>query len=270
MKDKTVAILESRLGAQLADIVAKYGAKPYWAPALAEVPDLDLERIRALIDEWRDGAVELVVFQTGVGVKALFQATEQLGLTQRLVECLAASTVVVRGPKPTAELRSRQVRIDLSASAPFTTAEVVDAIAHLDLQGKTVLVQRYGDSNADLHDALRAKGAAVIEVATYRWALPEDTGPLLRLIDALQRREIDAVAFTSAAQAQNLFAVARESRREESLREDLNRTLIASIGPICTHALTALGVQVGFEAQPPKLGPLVAGLNACLSAHLPS
>jgi hypothetical protein len=37
--------------------------------------------------------------------------------------------------------------------------------------------------------------------------LPEDTTPLLRLIDALGRDEIDVVAFTTASQASNLFAV---------------------------------------------------------------
>jgi hypothetical protein len=34
---------------------------------------------------------------------------------------------------------------------------------------------------------------------TYRWALPEDTAPLLRLIEALGRDEIDCVAFTSVS-----------------------------------------------------------------------
>ena len=37
MKDKTVAILETRVGAQMADLVRKYGGIPFSAPALAEV-----------------------------------------------------------------------------------------------------------------------------------------------------------------------------------------------------------------------------------------
>ena len=63
------------------------------------------------------------------------------------------------------------------------------------------------------------KGAVVIEIVTYRWGVPEDTAPLLRLIDALGRDEIDLVAFTSASQVANLFAVAQSGGKEASLRQ---------------------------------------------------
>ena len=43
MRGKTVAILESRLGPQMVDLVAKHGGVPMHAPALAEVPDVDPE-----------------------------------------------------------------------------------------------------------------------------------------------------------------------------------------------------------------------------------
>jgi uroporphyrinogen-III synthase len=87
------------------------------------------------------------------------------------------------------------------------------------LRGKRVVVQRYGETNRELQAALESKGAQVIEIATYRWALPEDTKPLLRLIDALGRDEIDLVAFTSASQASNLFAVAQYDGKEASLKQ---------------------------------------------------
>ena len=41
MKGKTVAILEARSGAQLAELVRRRGGTPFLAPALAEVPDMD-------------------------------------------------------------------------------------------------------------------------------------------------------------------------------------------------------------------------------------
>ena len=100
---------------------------------------------------------------------------------------------------------------------------------------------------------------------TYRWALPRDTSPLLRLIDALGRDEIDLVAFTSASQASNLFAVARYGGKEASLKQGLDRTLVASIGAVCSAALGKLAVRVDIEAQPPKLGPFIDAINAALS-----
>jgi hypothetical protein len=113
----------------------------------------------------------------------------------------------------------------------------------------------------------RSKEKVRIEIVTYRWGLPEDTAPLLRLIDALGRDEIDLVAFTSVSQASNLFAVAQYGK-EESLKQRLGRTLVASIGPVCRCA-PQLAVRVDIKAKPPKLGPLIDAINAALSDRGP-
>jgi uroporphyrinogen-III synthase len=167
----------------------------------------------------------------------------------------------VRGPKPTAVLRGRNVRIDISAEEPYTTVEVLAAIRDVNLSTKRVLVQRYGETNLGLEKGLEARGAKVIEVPTYRWALPQDIGPLRQLLDALERGEIDAAVFTSASQVRNLFAVAEQRAGTDQLRRNLNSVVVASIGPVCSDALAAAGVHVTLEASPPKLGPLVAMLG---------
>jgi uroporphyrinogen-III synthase len=45
----------------------------------------------------------------------------------------------------------------------------------------------------------------------------------------------------------------------------LNKTLIASIGPVASAALREAGVKVGLEASPPKMGALLAALDKALS-----
>jgi uroporphyrinogen-III synthase len=264
VQQKTVAILEARLGRQLAELVARKGGRPFPAPALAEVPDVDRERIVRLLAELEERPPALAIFQTGVGTSALFRATDELALTPRLLALLERTRVLVRGPKPTAVLRQRGVRIDASAAEPFTTEQVLAALGDTELRGQRVLVQRYGGANPELERALAARGAQWIEIPTYRWALPQDTGPLVALFDALERGEIDAVAVTNAAQVHNLFGLAHRLGRTESLRAGLNRTLVASIGPVSTRALREHGVAVGIEASPPKLGPLVAALEEAL------
>lgn len=264
MKGKTVAILESRARDQMADLVRKYGGTPLSAPALAEIPDVDPAALEASIRDWDAHPPEVFVFQTGVGTRALFAATDALGLTSNLLRLLERACVTVRGPKPTAALRSRSVRIDRAARDPFTTREVLAELDAVPLAGCRVVVQRYGDANPDLDAALTARGAQVIEIATYRWALPADVEPLRRLVDALRRDEIDLVAFTSASQAINLFAVARESNAEVTLREGLDRCKVASIGPVCSAMLRKLGVEVDLEASPPKLGPFIDAINRAL------
>ena len=261
MKGRTIAILESRARDPMADLVRKYGGIPFPAPALAEVPDVDPQVLAAALHDFEARPPAVFVFQTGVGTRALFAATDALGLTPTLTRLLEAACVAVRGPKPTGALRARGIRIDRAARDPFTTREVVAELADVPLAGRRVAVQRYGDANADLHAALAQRGAEVIELATYRWGLPADVEPLRRLVEAVQRDEIDLVAFTSASQVANLFAVAREGGADEALRSALRRSRVASIGPVCSAMLRKLGVAVDIEASPPKLGPFIDAIN---------
>jgi uroporphyrinogen-III synthase len=260
MKGKRIALLETRLGREMADLVARRGGVPVHAPALSELPDLDPGAIRALVESLAREPAGLFVFQTGVGTKALFALTDQLGITDTFLKIISSSVVAVRGPKPTGALKARKVRIDRSAGDPFTTKEILASIADLDLKGATVVVQRFGSQNVELDRALEARGAKVIEIPTYRWSLPADLAPLQQLADALARGEIDAVVFTNAEQLRNFLKVAPQAKAA------LNRTLVASIGPVASAALREAGVAIGLEASPPKLGALMAALELALAA----
>jgi uroporphyrinogen-III synthase len=265
VKAKRIAILEARMGKQLAELVTQRGGVACHAPALAELPDLDAPAIERLVKSLQAEPPKLAVFQTGVGTRALFDTTDRLGITHALLATLAKGIVVVRGPKPSGALRSRGVRIDRSAAEPFTTREILDAIADVDVQGARVIVQRHGSVNAQLDHALEARGAEVVEIPTYRWSLPQDTKPLVDLIDALERREMDAAVFTNAEQVRNLFLVAERLGKADALRAALNATLVASIGPVASAALREAKVEVSVEAKPPKLGALLSSLEAALA-----
>src|SRR5687768_2552881 len=265
MKAKHIAILESRLGEQLSDLVKKRGGVPFHAPALAELPDLDPEKIRALVQSLEQQPAKLFIFQTGVGTRALFAVLDTLRLSGNFMQMLEKAVVAARGPKPTGALRARGVRIDRSAADPFTTHEILESIRDVDLNGARVIIQRFGSANVALDGALEARGAQVAEIPTYRWSLPADTRPLESLVGALERGEIDAAVFTNAEQARNLFAVAAKLDREASLKTALNRTLVASIGPVASAALRELSVNVGLESKPPKLGALMSALESALS-----
>jgi uroporphyrinogen-III synthase len=264
MKSKVVAILETRTGAHLAELVTRRGGVPLLAPALEEVPDIDPQAVRALLAQWRDRPFNICIFQTGVGTRALFAATDAANLSAELREHLAASTVVVRGPKPVGELNARGVRIDVRAASPFTTEMVLAALADVPVADTSILVQRYGETNEALAAGLRSRGATVQEIATYRWALPADTQPLSKLLEALARGGVDAVIFTSAVQIHNLYSMAEKAGSAADLANNLNRSLVASIGPVCSRALRHYGVAPALEASPPKLGPLMAALDTAL------
>src|SRR5260370_17575120 len=110
MRGKHIAVLESRLGKQLAELVAQRGGVPFHAPALAELPDLDAGKIAALVRSLEAQAAKLAVFQTGVGTKALFNATDALGLTSKLLENLARMIIAARPPNPPPAPRAPRLR----------------------------------------------------------------------------------------------------------------------------------------------------------------
>jgi len=187
VKGKRIAILEARMGEQLAELVTRRGGVAFHAPALAELPDLDAQAIERLVKSLETEPPRLVIFQTGVGTRALFDTTDRLGLTGAFLAALDQAVVAARGPKPTGALRARKVRIDRSSAEPFTTRETLEAVKDLDLRGARVIVQRFGSANVELDRALEARGATVTEIPTYRWSLPQDTKPLVELVARLER-----------------------------------------------------------------------------------
>jgi uroporphyrinogen-III synthase len=257
-----VALLEARLESELAALVARLGGVPVSAPAVREAP-LDAEpSVRALLGALAAGRVDVVVFQTGVGARLLFDSAERLGRLDELRAALAGATVACRGPKPAAALRERGVRGDVHAPPPYTTAELLDALAAVDVRGRGVAAIAYGEPNDALAGELRARGASeVVTVQLYEWRPPADPGPLEALVGDVIGGRVDAVAFTSQVQVRHLVAAAERGGRRDALVRALGETVVtASVGPTCTAALEAVGVSPHVTADPPKMRPMLTAL----------
>src|SRR2546422_728005 len=77
-------------------------------------------------------------------------------------------------------------RVDLQVPEPNPTREILAPLdAHLPVAGLRVAVQEYGAPNPELIEELERRGATVMRVPVYHWALPEDTGPLREAIAEL-------------------------------------------------------------------------------------
>jgi 3-oxoacyl-[acyl-carrier protein] reductase len=260
MKDKTVAILESRARDHIAGLVRKRGGTPFLAPALAEIPDVDPAHIHELIRDWNSTPPETFIFQTGAGARALFAATDLLGLTGVLLPILDAAQVIVRGPKPAMVLRSRKVRIDRAASDPFTTHEVLVEMHDIPLRGKRVVVQRYGETNRDLQAELESEGADVTDAtdAGVVEAAVEKTVATFGRLDVLVNNAGTAVA----------------KRFEETSLKELDRLIGVNVRGVFVATQAALkhmksggriisiGSAVGERALTPGLVPYSATKGA--------
>jgi uroporphyrinogen-III synthase len=254
-----VALLEGRMSGELAGLVRRYGGEPYCVPAVREAALDCSAEVAELLDFLEGGKV--VVFQTGVGAEALFLEAERLGRLDDLLAALGRGVVACRGPKPGAVLAKRRVRVDVKAEEPYTTANLLDALAGAGVADADVAVLQYGERNAALSDALGALGARVRELCLYEWLLPEDAGPLRALVGEIVAGQVPAAAFTSQIQARHLFRIAADAGCEADLVRALaTATVVASVGPTCSAVLRSLGVEPRVEPERPKMGPMIAAL----------
>jgi uroporphyrinogen-III synthase len=187
----------------------------------------------------------------------LVRAASPQWSSEQVAQALRRATLVARGPKPVAALREIGLTADLTVPEPNTWREILATLdSKLPVRGKRVAVQEYGIENPELISGLESRGAQIERVTIYRWALPEDLGPLRGAIAAIIAGEIDIALFTSATQVYHLFRVAAEKAGE--LRAGFARVLVGSIGPVCTEALRENGLRADLEPEHPKMGQLVA------------
>ena len=256
---RTVLTLESRRGQEMSRLIETYGGKPLHAPAMREVPlSSNLEALK-FADALLEGKLDVVIFLTGVGARALSKVLESVHPTEKFFEALRKVFVVARGPKPVAVLREWNVPIAIAAPEPNTWREVLRAIddSKLDLRDKHVAVQEYGVSNPELLEGLREQGARVTPVPVYQWDLPEDKAPLRAAVNSIIARGIDVALFTTSVQVTHLFQIAEQIGKKDALKAALEYVVKASIGPTTSEVLRSYGLSVDLEASHPKMGFLV-------------
>jgi uroporphyrinogen-III synthase len=246
----------------MATLVTTFGGKPVSAPSMREVPLESNSEALAFADALERGEFDLVILLTGVGTRALLATVERVrGSRDTFVQALRRTKVAARGPKPLAVLREIEVPAWLTAPEPNTWRELLAALddrkAELSLNGLRVAVQEYGVSNPDFLTALRERGAQVVPVPVYQWALPEDLEPLRAACRALVDGQVDVVLFTTATQVVHLLKVAETMGLAAAVGDGLRKIVVASIGPTTSEELKEQRTVPDMEASHPKMGFLV-------------
>ena len=242
-------------------LIENHGGVARVAPSMREVPIESNTTAREAAEAVVRGEFDLVILLTGVGTRAWLDVVGTAGIRDQFVAALRRAKVAVRGPKPAAVMRDIDVPIWVTAPEPNTWRELLAALnARRDewpLTGRRVAIQEYGEANQELMAGLESRGAVVTRVAVYRWALPEDLGPLHEAIRAIAAGEVDVALFTTATQVVHLLQVASTMGSEDAVRDGLRRTVVASIGPTTSDELRDQGVTVDMEPSHPKMGILV-------------
>jgi len=264
---RIVVSFESRRAADAARLIERAGGVPLSAPTMRELPLEENPQALSFAERLFAGEVDVLLLLTGVGTRTLADAVATRYPRDRFVEALKGVTLVARGPKPVKALAEMGLTPQVRVPEPNTWRELLETLdRECPVADKHVVVQEYGVSNPDLLAGLEARGAQVTMVPVYRWALPEDTGPMQRAIREVAEGRVQAALFTSANQVHNLFQVAGKMERADALRAGFAGMTVGSIGPITNDALAQHGVTPDHVATRPFLGVLIQELAAASGA----
>jgi uroporphyrinogen-III synthase len=255
-----VLSLESRRAKEVEKLIRTYGGEPIVVPSMREVGLESNQQALEFASGILAGSYDLVIFMTGVGVRAMLEIVQTRFDREEFLTALRKVKIAARGAKPASVLRELKIPVDVTSEEPSTWHEVLQAIdaAYGDsLRQMRVAVQEYGASNPELLAELSSRSRELTKVPVYQWALPEDLQPLRECVLGLLNGMVDVVLFMTAVQIIHLFRVAEQMGVHEQLRDALLKTVVLSIGPTTSEELEHYGIEPDFEPSRPKMGFLV-------------
>ncbi|GLY00562.1 MULTISPECIES: uroporphyrinogen-III synthase [Actinoplanes] len=250
----TVAVTAERRRTEMAALLERRGARVVTAPAITIIPLIDDEALHAATAACIGLEPHLVVATTGFGFRGWLEAAEGWGLAEKLREVFGKARIVARGPKPCGAIRAAGLTEEWAAKTE-SSEEVLSRLLAEGVAGLRIVVQEHGEPQVAFVNALRAAGAAVVEVPVYRWAMPADTAPVRRLTEQVAAGQIDAVTFTSAPAVKAFLRIAGDAGADVA-GAFACRTLAACVGPVTAAPLVEQGVPVVMPDRY-RLGALI-------------
>jgi hydroxymethylbilane synthase len=212
--------------AALADALTAHGAQAIRCPVIAIEPiAVDPSALQDL------GRYDWLVLTSANGVDRL---RDLLREAQR--DFPTNLKVAAIGPETAA--RAREAGMTPALVPPRFIAEALaDALSAAMAPGARILLARAAGARDILPEQLRARGAQVDVLETYRAVPPADVRPRL----AASLPEVDMVTFTSSSTVRHFV---------DALTGALpNRVRVACIGPITAQTARELGLRVDIIAQ---------------------
>jgi uroporphyrinogen-III synthase len=200
---------------------------------------------------------DVTVLSTGIGVRGVVEGAEVLGRAEDLLAALATSRVLARGPKAHGAAVTAGLPVEWSTPGGVSS-EIVERLSRTDLAGIRIAVQLDGARSQPTVDALVGMGADVVPIPVYRWSLPDDTAPAVRLAQAVADRRVDAVTFTARPQIDSLCEITETGGLLDGLRRSFAGGVLAvCVGPVCARAAVDAGFGEPVVPVRPRLGSMV-------------
>ncbi|ABD06286.1 Uroporphyrinogen III synthase HEM4 [Rhodopseudomonas palustris HaA2] len=271
-----ILILETREEAQFSRLLADQGAEVLQCPMVAIVDAPDPAPVAAWIDRLIAAPFDDLVLTTGEGLRRLTRLARSLDRERDFVDAIGKTRRFARGPKPGRALREIGLDADVTTETP-TSEGIAATLAKSDLRDHRVGLQLYPDKDhAALIGAVEAQGAVVDAVLPYAYDARAAEENVVTAIEEMAQGRVDAIALTSSNQLRRLFDVATARGYEARLREGLDATPIASVGPVVSDELRHYGLTPaitppeGAFFMKPLISAMITSLNRRASRTAPS
>lgn len=256
----TVGITADRRSDEQASMFEQRGATVALGPAIRTLPVREDEGLRAATEAVIRDRPEVLIANTGIGIRSWFGAAESWGLGEELLDALGSARIYARGPKAAGAVHS--LGLEVLVRAPSERLKECVELVRADLaSGERVAVQRDGGATSPELGSLHGAGVEVIEVPVYRWEPSDDPRPALRLVEGVITGRVHAVTFTSAPAISTWLALAAEAGLADALRTTLasGSIVVGCVGPACAEAAVNEGFGDGDIVVPrtSRVGPLV-------------
>jgi uroporphyrinogen-III synthase len=261
-----VGVTADRRQQEQTTLLERRGAQVMVGPSIRTSPLGPEDGARAATDDLLDRPPDLVIANTGIGVRGWLAYAESWGREEDVFAVLRRARIAARGPKAVGALTTAGLSVWYQEPSE-TMAGLVHHVIEAGVTGTRIaLIHDGGNATADA-DRLEAAGATVVTVPVYRWTIPEDERPAWRLVEAVCERRVDAVTFTAAPALRNLFTIAAQHGVDDVLRKAFNGAVVAACqGPVCADAATDAGIRHPLVPDRARLGALVQRVTAELSA----
>jgi uroporphyrinogen-III synthase len=263
LQGKTIAVPEMRELEVFSALLERRGAKVLRCPLVTIHDSPDSAQVLAFAVKLADGGFDDFVLITGEGLRRILSCIDkhEPALRARFVEGLGKLRTITRGPKPARALRTLGLKPGMEATEP-TTDGVIRSLSTHALEGRRIAVQLYGDDpNLTLMRFLRERNASITTVAPYVYGNAADDATVQALLERMAAGEVDAIAFTSKRQFEQLMT----QHPTPLVRKALSRTLIAAVGPVVADSIRAHGFEVASSPEHSWfMKPLVVALGEAL------
>jgi len=265
LKGKRIAVPEMRELEVFSGLLERRGAEVLRCPLVTIYDTPHSAAVLAFAVKIADGGFDDFILITGEGLTRILSCINKHDptLQERFIAGLGKVRTITRGPKPARVLRQLGLRPNVEAASP-TTPGVIEALQPLDLKGRRVAVQLYGnDPNIPLTSFLRERGAEVTTVAPYVYGNAADDAAVKSLLERMANGEVDAIAFTSKLQIERLV----NQQPAQLVKRALSKTKIAAVGPIVAESIRSYGFEVSSSPEHSWfMKPLVVALSEALGA----